>query len=56
MTEEFGCSVVYQNAAAVETKRLGVSDCTRTQFTDVAEQMYVKIGWGETRGTTVICG
>ena len=46
MTEEFGCSVIYENAAVVETKRLGASDCTRTQFADVAEQMYVKIGGG----------
>ena len=44
MTEEFGCSVIYQNAAVVKLKRLGASDCTRTQFTEVAEQMYVKIG------------
>ena len=47
MTEDFGCSVIYKNAAVVETKRLGVSDCTRAQFADVAEKMYVKIGGGE---------
>ena len=46
MTEEFGCSVIYQNAAVVKTKRLGASDCTRTQFADMAEQMHVKIGGG----------
>ena len=45
MTKEFGCSVIYQNAAVVKTKRLGASDCTCTQFADVAEQMHVKI-WG----------
>ena len=27
---------------------MGVSDCTRTQFADVAEKMYVKIGGGGT--------
>ena len=51
MTEEFGCSVIYQNAAVVKTKQLGASDCTRTQFADVAEQMYVKIGGGGYRPT-----
>ena len=43
-TEEFCCSVIYRNLAVVETKRLGASDCTRMQFADMAEQMYVKIG------------
>ena len=44
MGHEFCCSVIYQNVDFFETKRLGTSDCTRTQFADVAEQMYVKIG------------
>ena len=48
MNGEIGCSVIYQNAAVVEMKLLGASDCTRTQFADVAEQIYFKIGWGET--------
>ena len=45
-TEDFCCSVIYRNVAFVETERLGASDCTRTQFADMAEQMYVKIGRG----------
>ena len=45
-TEEFCCCVIYQNAAVVETKQLGASNCTRTQFADVSEKMYVKIGRG----------
>ena len=43
-TEEFCCSVIYQNAAVVETKRLGASDFTLTQLADVTEKMYAKIG------------
>ena len=38
---------IYQNEAIVETKRLGLSDCTCTKFADVAKQMYVQI-WGGT--------
>ena len=45
-TSEFCCSVIYRNAAVVETKRLGASDCTCTQFANAAEQMCVKIEVG----------
>ena len=48
MGHKFFCSVIYRNVPFLETKRLGASDCTRTQFVDVAEQMHVKILGGGT--------
>ena len=48
VTENLSCSVICRNVAVVETKRLGASDCIRTQFKDVAETMYVKMGRGGT--------